>query len=59
MAQGTQQTAGETPQTLPEMLDELGEAKDKLNKVLEATGQADKVKHFDALLDMSSANHLG
>lgn len=51
MAQDTPSAA----QSLPEMLDELGKAKDKLNKSLEATGVADKVKRYDTLLDVSSS----
>ena len=55
MAQGAQQAAGEATQTLPEMLDELGKAKDQLTKSLEATGVADKVERYNTLLDLTSS----
>ncbi|MBV4463738.1 hypothetical protein KVG95_10380 [Pseudomonas sp. SWRI79] len=55
MAQGAQQAASETTQTLPEMLDELGKAKDQLNKSLEATGDAGKVSRYNTLPDMTSS----
>lgn len=55
MAQGTPQAAGEAAQTLPEMLDELGKAKDQLNKSLEASGAGEKVGRYDTLLDFTSS----
>ena len=58
MAQGAQQAASGTAQTFPEALDELGKAKDQLNKALEATGVADKVSRYDTLLNLATSMGL-
>src|SRR5476651_913611 len=55
MAEGTPQAASGSAQTLPEMLDELGKAKDMLNKSSEATSIAGTMARYNTLLDMSSS----
>ncbi len=58
MAEGTPQAASGATQTLPEMLDELGKAKDMLNKANEATSIAGAMARYNTLVDMSSSAGL-